>query len=123
MPHRPEERGRYGEPYTGTKAKAGHRQGGPEATSCRTPEGRAPTARWGLKGLRRTTGSSSKGAIPHDEPVGQRWGMVEPALWRRRRMGSPPSYHGVCGRHGGEETRVTQGDLVSSERQVWSTIV
>ena len=58
------ERGRYGAPYTGTKAKAGDSQGGPEATSCRTPEGRAPTARWGLKGLRRTTGSSSMGAIP-----------------------------------------------------------
>ncbi len=56
------ERGRYGEPYTGTKAKAGHRQGGPEATSCRTPEGRAPTARWGLKGLRRTTGSYIEGS-------------------------------------------------------------
>ena len=28
----------------------------------------------------------------------------------------PPSHHGVCGRHGGEEARVTQGDLVSSKR-------
>jgi hypothetical protein len=25
----------------------------------------------------------------HDEPVGQRWGKVEPALWRRRRSHSP----------------------------------
>lgn len=24
-----------------------------------------------------------------DEPVGQRWGKVEPALWRRRRSHSP----------------------------------
>jgi hypothetical protein len=51
------ERGRYGEPYTGTHAKAGDSQGGPGATSRRTPEGRVPTARWDLKGLRRTTGS------------------------------------------------------------------
>ena len=51
------ERGRYGAPYTGTNAKAGHRQGEPGATSCSPLEGRAPTARWGLKGLRRTTGS------------------------------------------------------------------
>ena len=34
--------------------------------------------------------------------------------------GSTPSHHGVCGRHGGEEAWVTQGDLVSSERKVWS---
>jgi hypothetical protein len=58
------ERGRYGEPYTGTQAKAGHSQGGPGAISRRTPEGRAPIARWGLKGLRRPTGSSSRGGIP-----------------------------------------------------------
>jgi len=25
------------------------------------------------------------GGCPEDEPVGQRWGKVEPALWRRRR--------------------------------------
>ena len=25
------------------------------------------------------------GGYPKDEPVGQRWGKVEPALWRRRR--------------------------------------
>jgi hypothetical protein len=35
-------------------------------------------------------------------------------------LGSTPSHHGVCGRHGGEEARVTQGDLVLSKRQVWS---
>jgi len=56
--------GRYGEAHTGTKAKAGDSQGGPEATAREASEGRAPTARWGLKGLRRTTGSSSMGAIP-----------------------------------------------------------
>jgi hypothetical protein len=39
------ERGRYGAPYTGTHAKAGHSQGEPAATSCGTPEGRALTAR------------------------------------------------------------------------------
>jgi len=26
---------------------------------------------------------------PINEPVGQRWGKVEPALWRRRRSHSP----------------------------------
>ena len=29
------------------------------------------------------------GSHPEDEPVGQRWGKVEPALWRRRRSQSP----------------------------------
>jgi len=29
------------------------------------------------------------GGCPADEPVGQRWGKVEPALWRRRRSHSP----------------------------------
>jgi len=28
------------------------------------------------------------GGYPEDEPVGQRWGKVEPALWRRRRFSS-----------------------------------
>ena len=49
--------GRYGEAYTGTQAKAGDSQGGPGATSTAALEGRASTARWSLKGLRRTTGS------------------------------------------------------------------
>src|SRR5216684_9103157 len=29
------------------------------------------------------------GGCPEDEPVGQRWDQVEPALWRRRRSHSP----------------------------------
>ncbi len=29
------------------------------------------------------------GGYPEDEPVGQRWGKVEPALWRRRRSHPP----------------------------------
>src|SRR5437763_8848689 len=29
------------------------------------------------------------GGCPGDEPVGQRWGKVEPALWGRRRSHSP----------------------------------
>ena len=30
-----------------------------------------------------------EGSYPTDEPVGQRWGKVEPALWGRRRSHSP----------------------------------
>jgi hypothetical protein len=49
--------GRYGEVYPGTNAKAGDSQDGPAAISCGPSEDRASTARWSLKGLRRTTGS------------------------------------------------------------------
>ncbi len=99
--------------------------------------GRQPRGTWsrlgqlsGGQGAHREVGSEgraenhrvvSKGSCPDDEPGGPRRGRVEPALWRRRRVGSSPASHGVCGRHGGEEAWVTQGDLVSSERQVWST--
>src|SRR5215467_576527 len=62
-------------------AKAGKQIGRPGATIDESLEGRAPAARWGPKGLRRTTGSQSTGAIPTDEPVGQRRSKVEPALW------------------------------------------
>jgi hypothetical protein len=48
---------RYGEVYTGTNAKAGHSQDGPAALSWSPLEDRVSTARWNLKGLRRTTGS------------------------------------------------------------------
>jgi len=40
-------------------------------------------------GIRRVCGEvpgRSRGGYPNDEPVGQRWGKVEPALWRRRRF-------------------------------------
>jgi hypothetical protein len=100
-------------------AKAGKRIGRPGATIDDSLEGRAPTARWGPKGLRRTTGSQSTGAIPTDEPVGPRRSKVEPALWGRRHLGSTPSHQGVCGRHGGEDASVTQGGLVSSNGEVW----
>ena len=56
---------------------------------------------------------------PEDKPVGQRRGMVKPALWRQRCLGSSSSYHGVYERHSREEARVTQGDLALSERKIW----
>jgi hypothetical protein len=44
------------------------------------------------------------GSHPEDEPVGQRWAMVEPALWRRRRR--VPAHR----------TRVCAGDTVGKRR-------
>src|SRR6202140_1013059 len=50
------------------------------------------------------------GGHPDDEPVGQRWGKVEPALWGRRRSHSPTAPR-CCGRHGTEDLSVTPGGL------------
>src|SRR5215469_2424270 len=53
---------------------------------------------FGGQGVRREAGSEGyaekyravvEGGHPKDEPVGQRWGKVEPALWGRRRSHSP----------------------------------
>src|SRR5215831_558858 len=43
-------------------------------------------------GIRRVCGEVPavvNGGYSKDEPVGQRWGKVEPALWRRRRSHPP----------------------------------
>ena len=54
-----------------------------------------PTENFGGQGAHREVGSEGheenhrvviEGSDPEDEPVGQRWGMVEPALWGRRRI-------------------------------------
>jgi hypothetical protein len=89
------ERGRYGEPYTGTKAKAGHSQGGPEATLSQDSGGQGAHREVGSEGLAENHRVVIEGRHPQDEPVGQRWGMVEPALWRRRRL-VPPHRTTVC---------------------------
>ena len=70
-------------------------------------------------GIRRACGEPpgrNRRAQARDEPVGRRQGMVEPAVWGRRRLGSTLSHQGVCGRHGGKDTCVTRGDLVASRR-------
>jgi hypothetical protein len=64
MPHRPEREAGMEHPIRAQRRKPDTAQGDLKPPSRRTPEGRAPTARWGLKGLRRTTGSSSRGGIP-----------------------------------------------------------
>ena len=58
-------------------------------------EGSRLTGRQGARREARSEGHEEKyravvdGGCPEDEPVGQRWGKVEPALWRRRRSHSP----------------------------------
>ena len=53
-----------------------------------------------------------EGGYPKDELVGQRQGMVQPAVLRRRRFSSPLSYQGVCRRRGEEDLCVTPGGLI-----------
>jgi hypothetical protein len=80
-------------------------------TSSRTA--RVSIARWNPKGLRRTTGSYSKGAIP---PRNQ---SAQAGEWSSLHYGGEgvlihPPHQGVCGRHGTEEQRVTSGELAES---------
>jgi hypothetical protein len=83
------ESGRYGEPYTGTKAKAGYSQGGPEATTLLVSGGQGVHREVESEGHEEKYRAVIDGGDPDDEPVGQRWGKVESALWRRRRSHSP----------------------------------
>src|SRR5207253_4617032 len=94
-------------------AKAGYSQGGPEATTRSSSGGQGVHREVESEGHEEKYRAVIDGGHPEDEPVGQRWGKVEPALWRRRRLIHPP-YQGVCGRHGTEEQCVTSGGLAES---------
>ena len=117
MPHWPKSGGRYEEVYTGTKAKAGHSQDGSAATSRQSFGGQGVHREVESEGFAENHRVVLNGSDPTEEPVGPSWGMVEPAVGRRRRYGSSPAYPGVGGRHGGEETAATQGDLSVSNRK------
>src|SRR5471030_1465786 len=53
------------------------------------------------------------GGYPEDEPVGQRWGKVEPALWRRRSSHSPTAPRCLRMARYGRQS-VTSGGLAGS---------
>src|SRR5580704_5737829 len=89
MPRWPERDGRYGDAQTGTKAKAGHSQGGPTATTRNSSGGQGVHREVESEGHEEQYRAVIDGGYPEEEPVGQRWGKVEPALWRRRRSHSP----------------------------------
>src|SRR5271155_856322 len=76
-------------PKTGTQAKAGYSQGGPEATAGSDSGGQGVHREVESEGHAEQYRAVIDGGHPEDEPVGQRWGKVEPALWRRRRTHSP----------------------------------
>jgi hypothetical protein len=89
MPRWPERTRRYGEAYLGTKAKAGYSQGQPEASVRKSSGGQGVHREVESKGHEEKYRAVIDGGCPDDEPVGQRWGKVEPALWGRRRSHPP----------------------------------
>jgi hypothetical protein len=93
------ESGRYGEAYTGTKAKAGHSQGEPGATTRSPLGGGVPTARWNPKGMRRSTGPQSKGATPMTNRSAKGGARSSPHYGGEGAFIHSP-HQGVCGRHG-----------------------
>ena len=58
----------------------------------------------GSEGLEENHRVVIEGSDPKDEPVGQRWGMVAPALWGQRHMVPP------------HRTKVFAGDTVGKRR-------
>ena len=58
------------------------------------------------------------GGYPDDEPVGPRWGKVEPALWRRRRSHPPTAPRCLRAARYGRATRdLRRTDRVSGEKR------
>jgi hypothetical protein len=97
-------------PMGGTKAKAGYRQGGPEATSSLTggqgvhceveSEGHEEKYRAVVDGGHPVTNRSAKGGAWSSPHYGGEGVLIL------------PPYQGVCGRHGTEDHDVTPGGLV-----------
>jgi hypothetical protein len=67
------------------KRKPDTSQGGPEATHLRFSGGQGVHREVESEGHEEKYRAVIDGGCPEDEPVGQRRGKVEPAIWRRRR--------------------------------------
>jgi hypothetical protein len=76
-------------PKRARKRKPDTSQGGPEATNLRFSGGQGVHREVESEGHEEQYRAVIDGGYPEEEPVGQRWGKVEPALWRRRRSHSP----------------------------------
>jgi hypothetical protein len=76
-------------PKRARKRKPETRQGGPEATNLRISGGQGVHREVESEGHEEKYRAVIDGGYLDDEPVGQRWGKVEPAVWRRRRSHSP----------------------------------
>src|ERR1700726_3254985 len=76
-------------PKRARKRKPETSQGGPEAINLRFSGGQGVHREVESEGHEEKYRAVIDGGYPADEPVGQRWDKVEPALWRRRRSHSP----------------------------------
>jgi hypothetical protein len=76
-------------PKRARKRKLDTSQGGPEAAIQQYSGGQGVHREVESEGLEEKYRAVINGGYPDDEPVGQRWDKVEPALWRRRRSHSP----------------------------------
>src|SRR6516165_9723860 len=82
MPRGPEKVEGMTKPKRARKRKRETSQGGPEATTCSSSEGRVSHREMGSEGHVEKYRAVIDGGYLDDEPVGQRWGKVEPALRR-----------------------------------------
>ena len=76
-------------PKRARKRKRETSQGGPEATALWFSGGQGVHREVESEGHEEQYRAVIDGGYPEEEPVCQRWGKVEPALWRRRRSHSP----------------------------------
>ena len=77
------------QPKRARKRKPETSQGEPEAAISRYSGGQGVHREVESEGHAEKYRAVVDGGCPEDEPVGQRWGKVEPALCRRRRSHSP----------------------------------
>jgi hypothetical protein len=73
-------------PKRARKRKLETSQGGSEAAISRYSGGQGVHREVESEGLEEKYRAVINGGHSEDEPVGQRWDQVEPALWRRRRF-------------------------------------
>src|SRR6201993_3777529 len=76
-------------PKRARKRKPETSQGRPEATNLWISGGQGVHREVESEGHEKKYRAVIDGGHPDDEPVGRRWGKVEPALWGRRRSHSP----------------------------------
>ena len=86
--------------------------GNASPASAETGEGRVSTARWNPKGLRRSSGPESMGAIPTMNRSAKKRGQGRVGTMATKALSIHLSNQGVCGRHGAEDHVVTPGDLI-----------
>src|SRR3954452_24372573 len=89
MPRWPERKEGREEATRARKRKPDTDQGRPKATNQQYSGGQGVHREVESEGLEEKYRAVINGGYPDDEPVGQRWDKVEPALWRRRRSHSP----------------------------------